>query len=61
MSYIKQKNSRMWGWGSFYDRTETWIPSEKMHEVLYSFEMEAYIMAYHADSTIPNDINDLLE
>lgn len=28
-------------YGIFYDRTETWIPSEKMYEVLYSFEMEA--------------------
>ena len=25
----------------FYDHTETWIESEKMYEVLYSFEMEA--------------------
>ena len=28
-------------YGIFYDRTETWIESEKMYEVLYSFEMEA--------------------
>lgn len=27
--------------GIFYDRTETWIESEKMYEVLYIFEMEA--------------------
>lgn len=27
--------------GIFYDHTETWIESEKMYEVLYSFEMEA--------------------
>lgn len=27
--------------GIFYDRLETWIESEKMYEVLYSFEMEA--------------------
>lgn len=27
--------------GIFYDRSETWIESEKMYEVLYSFEMEA--------------------
>lgn len=27
--------------GVFYDRSETWIESEKMYEVLYSFEMEA--------------------
>ena len=26
--------------GIFYDHTETWIESEKMYEVLYSFEME---------------------
>ena len=25
----------------FYDRTEVWIESEKLYEVLYSFEMEA--------------------
>lgn len=25
----------------FYDRLEAWIESEKMYEVLYSFEMEA--------------------
>lgn len=28
-------------YGVFYDHTETWIESEKMYEVLYSFEMEA--------------------
>ena len=27
--------------GIFYDHTEMWIESEKMYEVLYSFEMEA--------------------
>lgn len=27
--------------GIFYDRLETWIETEKMYEVLYSFEMEA--------------------
>lgn len=27
--------------GIFYERSETWIESEKMYEVLYSFEMEA--------------------
>lgn len=27
--------------GIFYDRSETWIESEKMYKVLYSFEMEA--------------------
>jgi len=26
--------------GIFYDRSETWIESEKLYEVLYSFEME---------------------
>ncbi len=25
----------------FYDRSEVWIESEKLYEVLYSFEMEA--------------------
>lgn len=27
--------------GVFYDRTEVWIESEKLYEVLYYFEMEA--------------------
>lgn len=27
--------------GIFYDKTETWIESEKLYEILYSFEMEA--------------------
>lgn len=27
--------------GIFYDRTEVWIASEHLYEVLYSFEMEA--------------------
>ena len=27
--------------GIFYDRTEVWIESEKLYEVLYSFEKEA--------------------
>ena len=26
--------------GIFYDKTEVWIESEKLYEVLYSFEME---------------------
>ena len=26
--------------GIFYNRSETWIESEKLYEVLYSFEME---------------------
>jgi len=26
--------------GVFYDKTEVWIDSEKLYEVLYSFEME---------------------
>ena len=26
--------------GIFYDKLETWIASEKLYEVLYSFEME---------------------
>lgn len=26
--------------GFFYDKLETWIASEKLYEVLYSFEME---------------------
>lgn len=28
------------GHGIFYDKTEVWIESEKLYEVLYSFEME---------------------
>lgn len=28
-------------YGIFYDRSEVWIESEKLYEVLYSFEMEA--------------------
>jgi hypothetical protein len=27
--------------GVFYDKTETWIESEKLFEILYIFEMEA--------------------
>lgn len=27
--------------GIFYDKTETWIESEKLYEVLFIFEMEA--------------------
>jgi len=27
--------------GIFYQKTETWIGSERLYEVLYSFEMEA--------------------
>ena len=26
--------------GFFYDKSEVWIPSEKLYEVLYSFDME---------------------
>ena len=26
--------------GIFYNKTETWIDSEKLYEVLYSFDME---------------------
>ena len=27
--------------GSFYEKSETWIESEKLYEVLYFFELEA--------------------
>lgn len=27
-------------YGIFYDKTEVWIESEKLYEVLYTFEME---------------------
>ena len=27
--------------GIFYERSETWIPSERLYEVLFEFEMEA--------------------
>ena len=30
--------------GIFYDKTEVWIESEKLYEVLYSFEMEVCIL-----------------
>ena len=26
--------------GTFYDKTEMWIDTEKLYEVLYSFQME---------------------
>jgi hypothetical protein len=29
------------GSGIFFEKTETWIDSEKLYEVLYSFEQEA--------------------
>ena len=28
------------GHGIFYDKTEVWIESERLYEVLYSFELE---------------------
>ena len=28
--------------GIFYDKTEVWIESEKLYEVLYSFELEVH-------------------
>lgn len=28
-------------YGIYYDRSEVWIDSEKLYEVLYTFEMEA--------------------
>ena len=28
--------------GIFYDKTEVWIDSEKLYEVLYSFELEVH-------------------
>ena len=28
-------------YGIYYDRSEVWIESEKLYEVLYTFEMEA--------------------
>lgn len=27
--------------GIFYEKSETWIESEKLYEVLFTFEMEA--------------------
>ena len=30
-------------YGIFYSKTETWIESEKLYEVLYSFELEGEI------------------
>lgn len=28
-------------YGIFYDKSETWIESERLYEILYSFDMEA--------------------
>ena len=39
-SHLKEVEAVLDGHGIFYDRSETWIESEKLYEVLYSFEME---------------------
>lgn len=41
LSVEQQIESVLDGHGIFYDKTETWIESEKLYEVLYYFEMEA--------------------
>ena len=28
-------------YGIFYEKSETWIESEQLYEILYSFDMEA--------------------
>ena len=33
----------------FYNKTETWIASEKLYEVLYSFEMEGVGNVYEEE------------
>ena len=33
----------------FYDKTEVWIESEKLYEVLYSFESEVKDYAYEEE------------
>ena len=46
--YTDEKNPETESWvetvldghGIFYDRTEVWIESEKLYEVLYSIELE---------------------
>ena len=35
--------------GIFYDKTEVWIESEKLYEVLYSFESEVKDYAYQEE------------
>ena len=35
--------------GVFYNKTETWIESEKLYEVLYSFEMEGVGNVYEEE------------
>lgn len=41
LSVEKQLEAVLDEHGIFYDRSEVWIESEKLYEVLYSFEMEA--------------------
>lgn len=37
----KKLEDLLTGSGIFFEKTETWIDSEKLYEVLYSFEQEA--------------------
>jgi hypothetical protein len=37
----KELEGLLIGSGIFFEKTETWIESEKLYEVLYSFEQEA--------------------
>ena len=41
LSVEQQIEAVLDGHGIFYEKTETWIESEKLYEVLYYFEMEA--------------------
>ena len=40
LSSEQQVETALDGAGIFYNKTETWIDSEKLYEVLYSFDME---------------------
>ena len=40
LSSEQQVETVLDGAGIFYNKTETWIDSEKLYEVLYSFDME---------------------
>ena len=41
LQYTRKVESVLDKFGIYYDKLETWIDSEKLFEVLYSFEMEA--------------------
>lgn len=41
LSVEQQVEAVLYEHGIYYDRSEIWIESEKLYEVLYTFEMEA--------------------